>query len=173
MAAYFEHLENCTRGTSRDMLGYPGISLDLGITRDIPTYPYKNWDMFERKSYTWDILEKKNHILGYVFDLKLYQGYPRTSLLKQDKIRDNPGSFFAAPGGLPAAAGLRTPLGPGTIDLLASVLGLRHGKPPEALPPSAKLPQPRVHLVSVASPPAVGCGCIGGPMRESAGFEMA
>jgi hypothetical protein len=41
------------------MLGYPGISLDLGITRDIPTYPYKNWDMFERKSYTWDILEKK------------------------------------------------------------------------------------------------------------------
>jgi hypothetical protein len=110
--------------------------------------------------------------LGYVFDLKLYQGYPRTSLLKQDKIRDNPGSFFAAPGGLPAAAGLRTPLGPGTIDLLASVLGLRHGKPPEALPPSAKLPQPRVHLVSVASPPAVRCGCIGGPMRESAGFEM-
>ena len=104
------HLENRTGGTSRDMLGYPGISLDLGITRDIPTYPYKNWDMFERKSYTWDILEKKSHVLGYVFDLKLYQGYPRTSLLKQDKIRDNPGSFFAAPGGLPgpAAAGLHT-----------------------------------------------------------------
>ena len=89
--------------------------------------------MFERKSYTWDILEKKSHVLGYVFDLKLYQGYPRISLLKQDQIRDNPGSFFAAPGGLPAAAGLHSSLGPGTGDLLASVLGLRHGKPPETL----------------------------------------
>ncbi len=93
--------------------------------------------MFERKSYTWDILEKNNHILGYAFDLKLYQGYPRISLLKQDKIRDNPGSFFAAPGGLPAAAGLRTPLGPGTmpVDLITSDLGLGHGKPPEVLMP--------------------------------------
>ena len=34
------------------------------------------WDMFERKRYTWDILDEKNYILGYVFDLKLYQGYP-------------------------------------------------------------------------------------------------
>ena len=129
--------------------------------------------MFERKSYTWDILEKKSHVLGYVFDLKLYQGYPRISLLKQDQIRDNPGSFFAAPGGLPAAAGLHSSLGPGTDDLLASILGLRHGKPPETLPPSAKLPQPRVHLVSVASPPTVRCGSIGGPMLKSVGFEMA
>jgi hypothetical protein len=46
------------------MLGYPGISLDLGITRDIPTYPSKFWDMFEHKSYTWDILKKKNQVLG-------------------------------------------------------------------------------------------------------------
>ncbi len=73
-------------------------------------------------------LEKK-HILGYVFELKLYQRYPRISFPKQDRIRDNPGSFVAAPGGLLAAAGLRSSLGPGTGDLLASFLSLRHGKP--------------------------------------------
>ena len=103
----------------------------------------------------------------------MYQGYPRICLLKQDKMRENPGSFFAAPGGLPAEAGLGSSLAPSTGDLLASVLGLRHRKPPETLPPSAKLPQLRVHLVSVASPPTVRCGGIGGPMLESAGSEMA
>ncbi len=116
---------------------------------------------------------EKNHVLGYVFDLKLYQGYPRISFLKQDKIWDNPGSFYAAPGGLPAAAGLGSSLAPSTGNLLASVLGLRHGKPSETLPPSAILPLPRVYLVRVASLPTVRCGGIGGPMLESAGFEMA
>ncbi len=34
------HLETCTDGISRDKSGYPWmISLDLGISRDIPTYP--------------------------------------------------------------------------------------------------------------------------------------
>ncbi len=28
-----------TRGINRDKSGYPGISQDLGISRDIPTYP--------------------------------------------------------------------------------------------------------------------------------------
>ncbi len=48
---------------------------------------------------------------------------------------------------------------------------------PETRPPSANLPQPRVHLVSIAldnaSPPAFGLDCISGPMLKSAGFEMA
>ncbi len=72
----------------------------------------------------------------------------------------------------PAAGGLHSSLGPCTGYLLASFLCLSHGKPPEMCPPSAKLPQPRVHLVSVASPPAFRLGYISGPMLKSAGLEM-
>jgi len=92
--------------------------------------------MFERQSYTWDIVNKKNHILGYVFELKLCQEYPRICcFLKQVKIWDNPGSIVYAPGGPPAAAGLHSSLGPSTGDMLASFLGLSDGKPSETLPP--------------------------------------
>jgi hypothetical protein len=80
---------------------------------------------------------------------------------------------WRASGGLPAASGLHSSLGPGTGYLHASFLGLSHGKPAETCPPSAKLPQPRVYLVSVASFPAFRLGCISGPVLESAGFEMA
>ena len=88
------------------------------------------------------------------------------------------GSFTPFPGSLAAAAGGHRLLCAVTAHHFVPILILRHRESPQALPSTAKLPEPRVDLLNIAAPPAksrwicsIGCPVFEHAPRQAAQAE--